>query len=71
MLLLAVYVAIGILSVYVSIVQSRKSQEVQELEPEVIGVVIVMAAVFWPWLVAFRVTKFFFAAIGRAVQSRP
>jgi hypothetical protein len=70
MLLLAVYVAIGILSVYVSIVQCRSNPDAQNFAPETVGAVIFLAAVFWPFALGFHLTSGFFGLIGRAVQSQ-
>jgi len=70
MLFLATYIAIGLLSMYVSVVQCRSNPDAQHIAPETLGVVIVLAAVFWPFLITFRLTLAAFGFIGRAVQNQ-
>jgi len=70
MLYIAIYVAIALLSVYVSADYCRKNPDTRKVAPETLGGVILLAAVFWPFVVAFSLTSAAFGFIGRAVQSQ-
>jgi len=70
MLYIAIYVAIALLSVYVSADYCRKNPDTRKVAPETLGGVILLSAVFWPFVVAFSLTSAAFGFIGRAVQSQ-
>jgi len=70
MFYIAIYVAIALLSVYVSVDYCRKNPDTRKVAPETLGGVILLAAVFWPFVLAFSLVGAFFGFIGRAVQSR-
>jgi hypothetical protein len=69
-MLLAIYVAIALLSVAVSADYCRKNPDTRKVAPETLGGVILLAAVFWPFVVGFSITSAVFGFIGRAVQSQ-
>jgi hypothetical protein len=69
-MLLAIYIAVALLSMYVSVVQCRRNPDTRKVAPETLGGVILLAAVFWPFTLGFSLTSAVFGFIGRAVQSQ-
>ena len=70
MLFLAIYIAVALLSMYVSVDYCRKNPDTRKVAPETLGGVILLGAVFWPFTLGFSLVGAAFGLIGRAVQNQ-